>query len=90
MQRNFMIVAGGAFLALISLIAVLAISSIIQLNDYRQLNDDVLIQNRKVGFVTQVQVASHMRTDSLLRMSVTQDPFDRDEIYLEFHRAAFF
>lgn len=89
MRRTFLIVAGGAFLALVILIVVLALSSIIQLNHHRKLNNDVLIQNRKVGIVTQIQVASHMRTDSLLRMALTQDPFDRDDIYLEFNRAAF-
>lgn len=89
MRRTFLIVTGGAFLALVILIAVLAVNSIIQLNHHRKLNADVLIQNRKVGIVTQIQVASHMRTDSLLRMALTQDPFDRDQIFLEFNRAAF-
>lgn len=89
MRRTFLIVAGGAFLALVILIAVLAVTSIIQLNHHRKLNNDVLIQNRKVGLVTQIQVASHMRTDSLLRMALTQDPFDRDDIFLEFNRGAF-
>ncbi|MHB8914531.1 MAG: diguanylate cyclase domain-containing protein [Thiobacillus sp.] len=87
MQRNFLIVAGGAFITLLILIIVLAVSSILQLNDHRKLNADVLIQNRKVGFVTEIQVASHMRTDSLLRMALTKDPFIRDEILLEFNRA---
>ena len=68
---------------------VLAINSIVQLNHYRELNDNVLMQNRKVGIVTKIQVASHMRTDSLLRMALTQDPFERDKIYIEFNRAAF-
>lgn len=86
MQRNFLIVAGGAFITLLILIIVLAVSSILQLNDHRKLNADVLIQNRKVGFVTQIQVASHMRTDSLLRMALTKDPFIRDEIFVEFNR----
>lgn len=88
MQRNFLIVAGGAFLVLLVLIIVLAVSSIMQLNDHRKLNADVLIQNRKVGFVTQIQVANHMRTDSLLRMALTKDPFIRDEVFAEFNRAA--
>ena len=89
MRRSFLVVAGGAFLALVILIVVLAVNSIIQLNNHRKLNADVLIQNRKVGIVTQIQVASHLRTDSLLRMALTNDPFDRDEIFLEFNRAAF-
>lgn len=87
MRRNFLIVSGGAFVALLVLIIVLAINSILQLNDHRKLNADVLIQNRKVHLVTQLQVASHMRSDSLLRMALTKDPFIRDEIYAEFNRA---
>lgn len=89
MRRTFLIVTGAAFLALVILIVVLAINSIVQLNHYRELNDNVLMQNRKVGIVTKIQVASHMRTDSLLRMALTQDPFERDKIYIEFNRAAF-
>jgi diguanylate cyclase (GGDEF)-like protein len=89
MRRTFLIVTGAAFLALVILIVVLAINSIVQLNHHRELNKNVLMQNRKVGIVTQIQVASHMRTDSLMRMALTQDPFERDAIYLEFNRAAF-
>jgi len=88
-RRTFLIVTGAAFLALVILIVVLAINSIVQLNHHRELNNNVLMQNRKVGLVTQIQVASHMRTDSLMRMALTQDPFERDAIYLEFNRAAF-
>jgi len=89
MRRTFLIVTGAAFLALVILIVVLAINSIVQLNQHRELNNNVLMQNRKVGIVTQIQVASHMRTDSLMRMALAPDPFERDAIYLEFNRAAF-
>ncbi len=89
MRRTFLIVTGAAFLALVILIVVLAINSIVQLNHHRELNNNVLMQNRKVGIVTQIQVASHMRTDSLMRMALTQDSFERDAIYPEFNRAAF-
>ena len=89
MRRTFLIVTGAAFLVLIFLIGVLAINSIVQLDQHRQLNTNVLLQNRKVDLITQIQVASHTRTDSLLRMALTHDPFDRDESYLEFNRGAF-
>lgn len=89
MRSTFLIVSGAAFLVLVILIGVLAINSIVQLNHYHQLNTNVLLQNRKVDLLTQIQVASHKRTDSLLRMALTQDPFERDEIYLEFNRGAF-
>ena len=88
MRRTFLFVVGGAFLALVALIAVLAVNSLMQLNHQRKLNADVLVQNRKLETVTQIQVAAHKRTDSLLRMALTQDPFDRDHIYLEFNQAS--
>lgn len=89
MRRTFLFVSGGAFLVLVILIGVLAINSIVQLNHHRELNSNVLLQNRKVDLITQIQVASHKRTDSLLRMALTQDPFERDAIYMEFNRGAF-
>lgn len=89
MRRTFLFVVGGAFLALVALIVVLAVSNLMQLNHQRKLNADVLVQNRKLDRITQIQVAAHRRTDSLLRMALTQDPFDRDEIFVEFNRAAF-
>lgn len=87
-RRTFLFVVGGAFLALVSLIALLAVSSLIQLNHQRKLNADVLVQNQKLERMTQIQVAAHKRTDSLLRMALTQDTFDRDEIFREFSHAA--
>lgn len=88
MRRTFLLVVGGAFLALVALIAVLAINNLMQLNHQRKLNADVLVQNHKLESVTQIQVAAHQRTDSLLRMALTQDPFDRDHIFQEFSQAS--
>lgn len=88
MRRTFLFVAGGAFLALVALIVVLAINSLMQLNHQRKLNADVQVQNQKLDRVTQIQVAAHKRTDSLLRMALTQDPFDRDHTFLEFRHAS--
>lgn len=88
MRRTFLFVVGGALLALVALIVVLAVSSLMQLNHQRKLNAEVLLQNRKLEKVTQIQVAAHRRTDSLLRMALTQDSFDRDEIFTEFNRSA--
>ena len=89
MRRTSLIVVGAAFLALVILIIVLAVNSIIQLQDHRQLNAEVQAQNRKVGLIIQIQVAAHQRTESLLRMALTQDPFQRDAIYLEFNHAGY-
>lgn len=88
MRRTFLFVAGGAFLALVALIVVLAINSLMQLNHQRKLNADVQVQNQKLDRVTQIQVAAHKRTDSLLRMALTQDSFDRDDTFLEFRHAS--
>lgn len=89
MRHSFLIVSGAAFLVLLILIVILVINSIVQLKHHHQLNTNVLLQNRKVDLLTQIQVASHKRTDSLLRMALTQDAFERDDIYLEFNRGAF-
>lgn len=88
MPQTFLIATATAFLALVILIMVLAANSIIQLNHNRQLNTDVQLHNRKVELITQIQVASHQRTDSLLRMALTSDAFDRDAIHMEFDHAA--
>ena len=45
--------------------------------------------NRKIDLITQTQVASHIRTDSLFRMALADDPFERDAHFLEFNRAGF-
>ncbi|MEQ1592499.1 MAG: diguanylate cyclase [Thiobacillaceae bacterium] len=89
MRRTFLIVTSAAFFILMILIIVLAVNSIVQLNNNRHLNTIVLTHNRKVNLITQIQVGSHQRTDSLLRMALTQDPFERDAIYMEYNRAAF-
>jgi diguanylate cyclase (GGDEF)-like protein len=89
MRRTSLMVVGAAFFALVILIVVLAVNSIIQLNHNRQLNADVQAQNRKVDLIIQIQVAAHQRTESLLRMALTRDPFERDAIYLEFNHAGF-
>lgn len=89
MRRTFLIVTSAAFFILMILIIVLAVNSIVQLNNNRHLNTIVLTHNRKVNLITQIQVGSHQRTDSLLRMALTQDPFERDAIFMEYNQAAF-
>jgi diguanylate cyclase (GGDEF)-like protein len=89
MRRTFLIVTSAAFFILMILIIVLAVNSIVQLSNNRHLNTIVLTHNRKVNLITQIQVGSHQRTDSLLRMALTQDPFERDAIFMEYNHAAF-
>ncbi len=79
-----------AFTALIALICVLLINSLYQLHELgAQIDVVVEHHNRKIDFITQTQVASHLRTDSLFRMALTEDPFERDAYFMEFNRAGF-
>jgi diguanylate cyclase (GGDEF)-like protein len=79
-----------AFLALIALICGLLLNGLLQLQALgTQLQIVIEHHNRKIDLITQTQVAAHIRTDSLFRMALTDDPFERDAHYLEFNRAGF-
>jgi diguanylate cyclase (GGDEF)-like protein len=45
--------------------------------------------NLKIDIITQTQMAARVRTDSLFRMALAEDPFERDAQFLEFNRAGF-
>ena len=80
----------GAFVTLTVLIAAQTVNSIYQLSQTQaRINTIVELHNRKIDTITSTQVAAHMRTDRLLRMVVENDPFNRDELFLEFNRAGF-
>lgn len=90
MNRVFLLLTGAAFAALTVLIAALAVNSIYQLQRLqKQMDDVVLLHNRKIDIVTNTQIASHSRADRLLRMAIEKDPFARDQLFLEFNRAGF-
>ncbi len=90
MKRVFTLLTGGAFLALILLIAGLAANAIYQLEKIQKRMDLVVeLYNRKIETVTTIQVNSLARADRLLRMAIERDPFSRDQLYLEFNRAGF-
>ncbi len=90
MKRVFLLLTGGAFLALILLIAALAANGIYQLASVQKQMDLVVeLHNRKIETVTNIQIQSHARADRLLRMVIESDPFSRDQLYLEFIRAGF-
>jgi len=75
---------------LIALIAGLAVNGILQLQKLdEQMNIIVEQHNRKIDLVTQTQLAAHMRTDSLFRMALADDPFERDQHFMTFNRAGF-
>lgn len=81
---------GTAFVVLIALICGLAFNSLLQLQSLgTQIRTVVEQHNRKIDLITQTQVAAHRRTDSLLRMALTDDPFERDANFMEFNRAGF-
>ncbi len=90
MQRGFSLTTGMAFVTLIVLICGLALNGLLQLQTLgEQMSTVVENHNRKIDLITQTQVAAHIRTDSLFRMALADDPFERDAHFLEFNRAGF-
>ncbi len=79
-----------AFAVLIVLICALTLNSLLQLQTLgSQIRTVIERHNRKIDLITQTQVASHIRTDSLFRMALANDPFERDAYFQEFNRAGF-
>lgn len=79
-----------AFVVLVALIVGLALNGILQLRAIdRQFSVVVDNHNRKINVITQTQLASHMRTDSLFRMALSDDPFVRDIYFMDYNRAGF-
>jgi diguanylate cyclase (GGDEF)-like protein len=90
MQRALVFVTAMAFIVLVCLIAALATNSIVQLQQIdRQMRTVIELHNRKIDLITQTQVAAHLRSDSLFRMILDSDPFERDVHFMEFNRAGF-
>jgi len=88
--QRFSLTTGTAFVALIVLICGLALNGLLQLQTLgEQMRTVVENHNRKIDLITQTQVAAHIRTDSLFRMALADDPFERDAHFLEFNRAGF-
>ncbi len=87
-QRVFSFSTGAAFFALIVLVCGLSLNSLLQLQAMgTQLRIVVEHHNRKIDLITQIQVAARIRTDSLFRMALADDAFERDAYFLEFNRA---
>ena len=90
MRRALVFVTAMAFIVLVCLIAALAVNSIVQLQRIdHQMRNVIDLDNRKIDLITQTQVAAHLRTDSLFRMVLASDPFERDVHFMEFNRAGF-
>jgi diguanylate cyclase (GGDEF)-like protein len=89
-QHGISLTISTAFVALIALICGLVLNSLLQLQALNtQMSTVVETHNRKIDLITQTQVASHLRTDSLFRMVLARDPFERDAYFMEFNRAGF-
>jgi diguanylate cyclase (GGDEF)-like protein len=89
-QRAFSLTTGTAFVVLIALICGLTLNGLLQLQALgSQIRTVVELHNRKIDLITQTQVAAHLRTDSLFRMALANDPFERDAYFHEFNRAGF-
>lgn len=89
-QRGFSPLIGAAFIALIALICGLLVNSLFQLDAMgHQLSSVIEHHNHKIDLITQTQVAAHIRTDSLFRMVLADDPFERDDHFLRFTHAGF-
>jgi diguanylate cyclase (GGDEF)-like protein len=85
-----LLTTGTAFVVLIALICGLTLNGLLQLQTLgSQIRTVVEFHNRKINLITQTQVAAHLRTDSLFRMVLANDPFERDAHFLEFNRAGF-
>src|SRR4030065_1303603 len=89
-QRASLLATGTSFLVLIALICGLPLNGLRQLQTLgSQFHTVVERHNRKIDLITQTQVAAHLRTDSLFRMALANDPFERDAYFQEFNRAGF-
>lgn len=87
---GFSLTTGTAFVVLTALICGLTLNSLLQVQALgEQIRTVVEQHNRKIDLITQTQVASHIRTDSLLRMMIANDPFERDAYFQEFNRGGF-
>lgn len=90
LKYGFPLTTGAAFVALIALICGLAFNGLLQLQTLgSQITTVVEEHNRKIDLITQIQVAAHIRTDSLFRMALTDDPFERDDLFMQYNRAGF-
>jgi diguanylate cyclase (GGDEF)-like protein len=90
LPRGISLITGTAFVALIALICGLVGNDLLQLHALgAQLRTVVEFHNRKIDLITQTQVAAHIRTDSLFRMALADDPFERDNFFMAFNRAGF-
>ncbi len=90
MRRSQIFLAAAAFALLALFILLQTLNSAAQL---ARLNGDLrtVVQNHdlRISLITRTQVAAHLRTDTLLRMALTRDPFERDALLAQFDHAGY-
>lgn len=90
MKRFFFLLTGGAFMALTLLIAALTANTVYQLARIQEhIDETMVLHEHKLDIITRTEVAAFLRADRLLRMVIEDDPFVRDELFLEFNSAGF-
>lgn len=71
------------------LLAILALAAVQLRTIYGEMEQVVAHHNLKVELATEMQVAGLVRTESLYRMLILDDPFERDAMFLRYNGAAF-
>lgn len=88
--RGIPLIIGVSFIFLIALICGLSVNGVLQLRAIdRQFGAVIDDHNKKINLITETQIAAHRRTDSLFRMALADDPFERDEFFMDYNRAGF-
>lgn len=90
LRREFTKATGIAFFSLIVLICGLVINGLIQVRTLgAEIHTIIEYHNQKIDLITQTQVASQQRKNSLYRMALASDAFERDARFLDFNHAGF-
>lgn len=86
--KIFLVALAYALLAL--LILLLTLNSAAQLSRVNaELRTVVQNHDLRISLIARTQTAAHLRTDALLRMALTRDPFRRDELLAQFDHAGY-
>ena len=80
----------AAFAGFVVILLATVVLSIVQLRTvYGEMEQVVSHHNLKTELATEMQVAGLVRTESLYRMLILDDPFERDAMFLRYNGAAF-
>jgi len=84
-DKNLIVLSLGMFTILIAMAVVMTISLDRMKSNIDRMNTVVHIQSSKTALVTQMVSSARERTLIILRMLVSDDPFVRDELMLDFN-----